>query len=165
MWHSFGKLSKDISSTQEEIRLLLSVVSSESELMEQEKALIISVEGLGSNFPNEGELPLTIEALSAMATKAHVRIRSIFPQRPIDAMKLKGGSDAKAKDTKNLGYKEIPIQINGQAGYHQVGTFLSLIESSDKPMILSNFRISGNDKDPKRHNVQLLIVAYFSTDI
>ena len=60
-------------------------------------------------------------------------------------------------------YKEIPIQIDALAGFHQMGMFLSRVESGAQPMQVRMLRISDNPSEPRRHVVKLQLVAYFAS--
>src|SRR3989338_2900230 len=99
---------------------------------------------------------------SGLASQTQVKIQTIFPQRPLnqpdDRLLAAQGKTA----TELMVYKEIPIQIDAQANYHQLGTFLSLVEASKKPMQVTTLRVSSNPKEPRWHNVSLSLLTYFA---
>ncbi len=143
----------------DQLRGLQAVTNNEASLKEQERQVTQSVLSLRGLLPGEEDLPAAIERLSDLANQTQVKIQTIYPQRPVTA-------DQTAKGKVKAGpvvYKEIPIQIDAVAGYHQLGAFLSLVESGKRPMRVGNLRISGNPRDPKRHVVKLLIRSYFAT--
>ena len=138
------------------------------ELTKTEKTL----EQLRSAFPSEDRLPSVIEVLSDVATQSGVKIQTISPEHPTTpppappAPPAGGKSPGKTKGpvVKPLElYKEIPIQIDALAGFHQIGMFLSRVESGAQPMQVRLLRISENPAEPRRHIVKLQLVAYFAS--
>jgi Tfp pilus assembly protein PilO len=117
-------------------------------------------------LPSEEELPAVIESLSDLAGQSQVKIQTIFPQRTdADGAGRKdkekergGGAGLKQPDI----YKEVIIQIDALAGFHQLGTFLSRIEQAEKPMRVASLRITQDPKEMKRQRVKLLLQSYFT---
>ncbi len=150
------QLAERAKSTREELRMLEAATANEAAVREQYSQVEQSVSVLRQRMPDEAELPDVIELLSNLASQAQVKIQTIFPQR---AAILEEGIKA---DSAPVVYKDVMIQIDALAGYHQLGTFLGLVESSQKPMRLVSLRISSDQREPKRHRVKLLIRAYFN---
>jgi len=99
-------------------------------------------------LPTEEGIPGLLESLSEMAKNANMRIDGIAP---VDQKEIK---------TENRAYKEIPIMITANAGYHGLGQFLSSLENSDRFMKVIDMQIKANPVSPKRHDVELLVVTY-----
>jgi Tfp pilus assembly protein PilO len=156
-----GKLGRDVRSAREKVRLLEVAITSEASLQEQYRQSSQAVALLRSRLPSEEELPAIIERLSALASQSQVKIQTMFPQRPVGPPEMP--STPGAGGLEPAVYKEIPIQIDALAGFHQLGDFLSLAESGEWPMRVASLRISANAKEPKRHNIKLLLSAYFAT--
>lgn len=163
-----GPLSKEVKALgdrvrteREQLKGLEAVTANEESLRQQHQQLRDTVTSLRNLLPPEEELSSVIERLSDLANQSQVKIQTIFPQREL------GDDLAVTRATTGsqplVVYKTIPIQIDALAGYHQLGTFLNLVELGDKPMRVAGLRVSANPKEPKRHLVKLLILSYFAT--
>ena len=162
LWLEAASLGQQVLTARLQLGALQQATTNESALREQHRRLQETVLSLRSDLPSEEGLPAVIEFLSGLASQTQVKIQSIFPQRPMESLDNRLGRE-QAKGPADLTvYKEIPIQIDAQASFHQLGTFLALVEASDKPMQVSTIRISGNPKEPRWHNVNLSILAYFA---
>jgi Tfp pilus assembly protein PilO len=160
LWRTTGSLGERVRSAKAELAALQQAVANEPALRQQHHRLQEAVVALNRTLPSETELPAVIEFLSGLASQTQVKIQTIFPQRSLDPLGKTGPAGQAAAEA--TVYEEIPIQIDAQASYHQLGTFLALVESSDKPMQVSSLRISSNPKEPRWHNVSLSILAYFA---
>ena len=158
-----AEIGEQVRMAQDQLRALEAVMAKEAVVQAQHRQATETVRSLRNLLPAEEELPSVIELLSNLAGQAQVKIQTIFPQRPVPAEK--GESEEPGKDAAAgpLIYKDVIIQIDAQAGYHQLGTFLSLIESSKKPMEVASLRMSADPNDPQRHIIKLLIRSYFAT--
>lgn len=138
-------------------------VINENPLREQYQQMEKQVSALRADLPSEDAVSSIIEALSAMANQADVKIQTIFPVRgereERGSVKSKNQESAPALPSV---FKETLIQIDALSGYHQLGGFLGAIEASAKPMQLSSLRIVANPNELKRHNVKIVIRAYFA---
>lgn len=163
LWQRVASLSQETKSAREKLRFLETATASGAMLEGQYQQLNEAVKAMQSLLLPETELPRVIELLSDVASQANVRIQAIFPQRPVGEVGGAGrSSDAAEGATLAAGYRTIPIQIDALAGYHQLGVFLSLVESQDKPMRIASLRIASQPKESKRHLVKLVIESYFS---
>ena len=127
LWREAGSLGERVRTAREQVFALQQAVTNEPSLREQRRQLQESVLSLRGDLPSEEELPAVIEFLSGLASRTQVKIQSVFPQRPIESLDRLAGD--KGKPSQALVYKEIPIQIDAQASFHQLGTFLSLVEA------------------------------------
>ena len=100
-------------------------------------------------LPAQQEIPDLLENLSKMARNADITIIGITP------VALKG-----QKEKKGQVYKEIPILITAKSGYHELGRFLSNLESADRFMKAVDINIKANPAAPKKHDVELMIYTY-----
>ena len=160
MFKNVVSLGQKARSQREELAALRLATANEAAIREQHQQLDETVMSLRKMMSPEEELPSVIEFLSDLASQTQVKIQTIFPQRPIGDVGEKDKTHTPA--TAQVVYKEIPIQIDAQASYHQLGTFLSLIEAGTKPMQLLTLRISTNPKEPRWHTINMVILAYFS---
>ncbi|MBI4341108.1 MAG: type 4a pilus biogenesis protein PilO [Candidatus Omnitrophica bacterium] len=158
----FAPMSRDAKSVEQQVRglrerlrSLEAATANEAALQAQYRQVEQVVGALRTAMPDEGELPSVIELVSALAEKSDVKIQTVFPQRTVAVSESSTGREAPV-------YKEVPIQIDALAGFHELGTFLSLVEMGEKPMQVMSLRISANPKEPRRHQVNLLVRAYFA---
>ena len=164
MWQEVTKLGRDVKEARTELASLKQATANESGLREQHQQVQEVVSSLRGLLPAEEELPSVIEFLSDLARQTQVKIQTVFPQRPLGDLEMLKGRDATQKPDAPDVYKEIPVQIDAQGSFHQLGTFLSLVESSDKPMDVSSLRISSNPKDARWHTINMTILTYFVKD-
>lgn len=101
--------------------------------------------------PAEG-LAAVIERLTDLAAQTGVKIQLISPQR--------AGPATVRPSASAPFYKEIPIQIDAIAGFHQLGVFLGRIELADQPMQLRSLRINEHPTLLRRHLVKMTLVTY-----
>jgi Tfp pilus assembly protein PilO len=161
---SASDLDQKIRSGDTELRHIQQALAQEPKLQREQEELTEAMRSLRTVMPAEQELASIIEQVSAMATHAGVKIQTIFPQRSLESFKVVAGLDEKRPQQSKL-FKEIPIQINALAGYHQLGAFLNRVEQGKQPMYLKSLRITTNPKELRRHTVEVVIIAYFaSTD-
>ena len=151
---------EQVRAAREQLRVLELGTMNEAALREQHRQLQDTVASLRSLLPAEEEVPRVIELLSDLAGRSQVKIQTIFPQRPAEGSTA---SAAQAAAAPPVYYKDVLIQVDGLAGYHQLGTFLSLVETGDKPMQVSTLEISPEIRESKRFRIKLVIEAYFAT--
>ncbi len=154
------ELAGQVRTAQEKLQSLEAVVANEGRIREQHAQAEQAVLLLRSHLPAEGEVSQLIQLLTDWADRSQLKIQTISPQRP-DAMDESESAGAPKAATPAV-YEDIFIQIDALAGYHQLGKFLNLIESSDKPMHLSSLKIVGNSKEPRRSTIKLLLGTYLS---
>ena len=163
LWRQASSLGERVSSARAQLAALRQATTNEAAIQEQHHSLQGAVVSLRGQLPSEDELPAVIEFLSGLASQTQVKIQTIFPQRPLNHQPDDRLLAAQGKTAAELMvYKEIPIQIDAQANYHQLGTFLSLVEASKKPMQVTTLRVSSNPKEPRWHNVNLSLLTYFA---
>jgi len=100
-------------------------------------------------LPAEKEIPALLENLASMARDANVRIVAITPV-----------TGKETEGEKGRIYLEMPIQISAKSGFHELGRFMSSLESSGRFMKVLDIEIRGNPSTPKRHDVDLLLTTY-----
>ncbi len=159
---SVSDLERKIHSGDTELQHIQQALAQEPKLKREQEDLSEVMRKLRAVMPAEQELASIIEQLSGMATQAGVKIQTIFPQRSLESFKVVAGLDDKHSERSKL-FKEIPIQINALAGYHQLGTFLGRVEQGKQPMYLKSLRITTNPKELRRHTIEMVVIAYFAT--
>jgi len=107
----------------------------------------------------DGVLPV-IERLSDLANDSGIKIQTITPQRSIDALPPASGDAAPAQPAL---YKEVAIKIEALGGLHQLGRFLSRLESDPQPVQIRILRVASG-REVRRHVIKLVLVGFFSTE-
>ncbi len=107
------------------------------------------IEHYGDLLPTEQGIPALLENLSDIARSSGMKIISIVPLE-----------DKGAAIQRGQAYQAIPIQITAKAGYHELGRFVSTLENSGRFMKIADMRIRANAANPKKHDVELLILTY-----
>jgi Tfp pilus assembly protein PilO len=151
------QLGRDIQTKRTALQHLEQALAQEPRERQAHQQLTEEIHTFSTSLPSEERLPSVIELLSDVANQTGVKIKVIFPQRSADE---EGSKKAVAK-TPELS-KEIPIQIDALAGFHQLGSFLSRVEADPQPIQLRSLRINGNATEPRRHTVKIVLVAYFT---
>jgi len=157
-----GMLSARVRTAREQVNMLERVVANDSLIRQQHRELQQMVATLRGTLPPEEELPSVIEVLSDLASKSQVKIQTIFPQRTFGD--VKGDTSKSTSEAGRTAFVTVPIEIDALAGYHELGVFLNLIEGSNSPPVeVASLRLSANPRDLRRHNMKIIVIAYFST--
>ena len=153
---------EQVRAAREQLKVLELSTMNEAALREQHRQVQETVASLRSLLPAEEDVPRVIELLSDLAGRSQVKIQTIFPQRPQEAPGSPTTPPAQAGSVPVV-YKDVLIQVDALAGYHQLGTLLSLVETGDTPMQVSSLEIAPEPRESKRFRIKLVIQAYFAT--
>lgn len=121
-----------------------------SKLREAIKGYEAKVDYYEGMLPSEQEIPSLLQNLSDMARSAKVKIVSITP--------LASSGEGRADESKI--YQEFPIHITAKSGYHELGMFLSSLESANRFMKVRDIDIRANKQTPKKHDIDLIVATY-----
>ncbi len=105
-----------------------------------------------TRLSKEEEFTQLLEHLSDIAQHAGVKITKILPLK----VPQHTSEDAEANEI----YAEKKILINAYCGYHQLGTFVASLESSERFMEIDDILIESRKNNPSLHNVQLVIQTF-----
>ena len=161
--HEVKNLESQIASSKQRVQMLEMATANEAALRQQHRQVESAVLALKRTLPAEQQLPAVIERLSDLASQAGVKIQTIFPQRSGD----EAAPAAPPKTPAPAGpvvYKDVLIEIDAVAGFHQLGTFLGLIESGDDPMQVASLKIQTDPRGVKRPQIKLVIKTYFAAE-
>ncbi len=161
--HEVKNLESQIASSKQRVQMLETATANEAALRQQHHQVEDAVLALKRSLPAEQQLPAVIERLSDLASQAGVKIQTIFPQRPGDETASPAPSKTPSPDGPVV-YKDVLIEVDAVAGFHQLGTFLSLIESGDDPMQVASLRIQTDPRGVKRPQIRLVIKTYFAAE-
>ena len=162
MMRDLGALARQVRSAQDEVRLLEAGTASEAALREQHRQVAQSVMALRKLLPAEAELNQTIERLSALAGQAQVKIQTISPQR--ESQEASSKESKESKEFRQPAIQDALITIDALAGYHQLGTFLSLMEAENRSIEVASLWIAADPRELRRHRVKLTRRAYLAAD-
>jgi len=144
-------LSRQIFNTKKEIAAAKETVAMKDALVRKLKQYNEKVESYEQRLPAEQEIPSLLGNLSKMAKDANIKIVGITPAMAY----FKNQNDDKSQI-----YQEIPILITAKSGYHELGYFLSNMESSDRFMKVVDIDIKANKTTPRIHDVELMVITY-----
>lgn len=140
-----------------ELRKNIELVDSRIKRIDQMNAKLLAsrkeLEGYSKGLPDEREVPEFLEELSGMAKKAQVKMLSIIPY---ELKSAQSGASAQY-------YKEMPILIAAQSGYHQLGRFLSELEHGKRFITVEGISIRYDKGSPRLHSVMIGLKTYVST--
>jgi len=155
------QLGQEIRTTNIKLQHIEQAIAQEPQLRQERDRLGETIQALSALLPPEEELPSVIELLSDVASQTGVKIQTIFPLRASETEEAPTGAKQPPDKGREF-YTQIPIQIDALTGFHQLGSFLSHVESSPQPMQLKSLRISGDPKEPRRHNMKIVLTVYFA---
>lgn len=98
-------------------------------------------------FVAPDELPALLENLSRLALNSNVKILSLKTGEPQEA-----GSSGR--------YTRVPVRMSAVAGTHELGNFLSRLESGKTFFNVEDLKITAQQTDPKRHQAELVLEVY-----
>ena len=99
-------------------------------------------------FISPDETPALLENLSKEAQKTGVRITSLEPSEKPEGNRSKKG------------HVPLPIRLEANAGTHELGAFLSNLETGKTFFRVTNLKIMENPSNDRRHVVELSMEAY-----
>ena len=99
-------------------------------------------------FVNADETPALLENLSQKAQRSGVKITTL---EPMDAVKSAGA---------NALYVALPIQIKATAGTHELGAFLSELETQKPFFRVRDLKISSNPLNERKHQIEMSMEIY-----
>ena len=98
-------------------------------------------------FQGPDQLPALLENLSKLASEAGVRITSLKPVG--ESIPVSGKL-----------YFSVPIQLNASASTHELGAFLSKLETDVTFFKVSNLKITQNMVNPRKHTIEMMLETY-----
>lgn len=146
--HGAARSFKKANTMRSEVKTAENDIAKIDKLKKEISAYRSKIEVYERMLPVEQEVPKLLESLSTMANSSSVKIVGITPL-----------ASRQEESPENI-YQEIPIMISAKSGYHELGKFLSDLESSDRFMKVADIGIRENSSSVKRHDVELLVLTY-----
>jgi len=100
----------------------------------------------------EGQLPGLLERITQAARQSRVRIATLKPRVHLDQLKR----DAS-------GALEVPLELVGAAGYHQLGAFLDALERSPDLIRVRELELRPGASDIWTHQVSMTLLLYLAS--
>jgi type IV pilus assembly protein PilO len=154
----FGQLSnvsRTVSDLNGKISRLSTSIKRQRQMGQKLKDLRAEYEEYSKRLPKEKEIPEFLEGLASIAKTSKVKILSITPSElvPVEVEGRKEGY-----------YKKMPISITAKSGYHQLGRFVSAIETGKRFITISDISIRYDSNTPRMHNVKMGLTTYVSVE-
>jgi Tfp pilus assembly protein PilO len=168
-FRKLGSLKKEIVKEQETLKNNQALIASKSQLQARLASIQGRLQGYEKALPPYREMPNILQKIAEVAYESKVKITKIEPlrtEKPAEAVKakviapVKPGAKPEASKEPATVYTEIPIQIEAKGGYHALGEFINMIETSDNIMSVGDIDIEVNPDDIQNHSARFLIVAY-----
>ena len=130
-----------------EIQAVRADLPLENKLKEKNRLSAEKLKAHGNRLSLEKEIPALLESLSKLAKDSRVKILGITPLQKVRA-------------STGAIYQEVPISINAQSGYHELGSFINKLENNERFMQISNLNVRTNRNNAKWHDVRFVVYAY-----
>ena len=147
-WSFFNKTLSDIKDLKEKISLVDGRIGRIDVLTNKLEKLTSEIESYSDGLPEQKELPQFLEELSLTAEESGVKILSITPAPPSKV------------DKSGEYYREAPIVITAESGYHELGDFISNLEESERFITIEDLLIRSDVKIPRKHKVTINLKTY-----
>ena len=110
----------------------------------QVAALRKRLDAAKERMPSEKEIPRLYRTLTDMANQAGLNMALVQP-RPL---------------VEQPGFAEVPITVNGDTGYHQLGAFFDRVGKLGRLVSLNEFRLSGISQPTGSVRAELTMATY-----
>ncbi len=111
--------------TIEQIQLRIEKQAQKNDLLQDIVALKKGIDSYSERMPPNEEITWVVDEISKLSKDSGIELLSLEPQ----AVEDKGS------------YYRLPLELDIECSYHQLGNFLSRIENSPKFMRLDNFKL------------------------
>ena len=143
------KLNDEIVKSKAELVETQKTARIKDKLIEEINALRESIVYYERRIPGEKATSWLLIELSRVARATGIKYFSILPM---------------AEEKKEL-FIRVPIKIDIQCGYHNLGKFLSKIENSQRFMNADNIVVIPDSSNPLKHRVSMIISTFMLTPL
>ncbi len=151
----FVRTRKEIGVTRDKIDLVNTRLNNIDKMKDNLTVLKKELKSYAKGLPDEKGVSKFLEDLSVIAKYSRVKILSITPY----ALKT-----VQTGEKGNVYYREMPIVITANSGYHQLGQFISNLESGERFVTIEEVRIQNNIKYPRMHTIRIVLKTYVSVE-
>lgn len=138
------RLNSEIVKANEELQETQKIAQMKDKLITEITSLRTSIEYYERRIPSEKAFSWLLIELSRVARETGIKYLSITPQTEV----------------KKESYIKVPIRIEIQCGYHNLGKFLSKIENSQRFTNVDDITISPDSGNPLKHRVSLTVSTF-----
>jgi Tfp pilus assembly protein PilO len=170
LFRGVAQAARETAATGKQLHQIRELLAQEPQLRQEQAQLTQALDALRPALPKEEDLPSTLQALSEAASQSGVRIQTIVPQRSVETFGPAAAPAAKktrapaASPSPPL-YRQIPIQIDAAAGFHQLGAFVTRMESGPQALRVTTLRVTSEKaKEFRRHQITLTVLGSFSAE-
>jgi type IV pilus assembly protein PilO len=132
-----GSLESDVTQSR-------AVAANLARFRDEAAALRRKLDTVRERLPNEKEIPPLYRTVSNLAFQSDLAV-SLFQPRELQP-----------KDF----YTEVPITLNAEAGYHQLGTFFERLARLPRIVNVADLRLSGINRPTGSMRVEMTLVTY-----
>ncbi|MBN3038668.1 MAG: type 4a pilus biogenesis protein PilO [Candidatus Omnitrophica bacterium] len=100
-------------------------------------------------LPGQKEIPAVLKYLSDSARKLKVKITEIKP-----------ATESEVSGQETLIYYGVPISLKAECAFHQLGKFLSELESADRFIKITDIKVVDDPMKVDSHYVRLTAITY-----
>lgn len=115
-----------------------------------------NVEESLSQLTSEQDIPGFLSWISSVARDNKVRLMEI---KPLKELKIKRKAKDAAGSLKDR-YYLLPVQLNLESGYHQLGSFLNQLEQGRYFIRLADLMVKANSKSTITHDINLKLETF-----
>ena len=148
----FAKISMQVSEAKNKLYAVENRIKRTPEMGAKSAKMKEEIKKDTKQLSREKEIPALLEWLATLARDSGVKIVSVTPGQL-------GPSESGSKY-----YKEMPVNITAKSGYHELGTFVSSLESGNRVVVIDNVTIQYDGSTPRAHNVNMVIKTYVSLE-
>ena len=110
----------------------------------QVAALRKRLDAAKERMPSEKEIPRLYRTLTDMAAQSGLSVSLFQPRAIVD----------------QPGFAEVPITVNGDTGYHQLGAFFDKVGKLGRLVSLNDFRLSGISQPTGSLRAEMTMATY-----
>jgi len=138
------QLRPEVATLQREVAQNRAILADLMKFRREAAELEARLEVLKDRLPSEREMPVLYRALSEAAAAAGLGV-SLFQPRPVATHEV---------------YTEIPIALNGESGYHQLGEFLEKVAKLPRVVTVNEMKMTSGNRPRNPVKAELVLATY-----
>jgi type IV pilus assembly protein PilO len=138
------QLRPEVATLQREVAQNRAILADLMKFRREAAELEARLEVLKDRLPSEREMPVLYRTLSEAAAAAGLGV-SLFQPRPVATHEV---------------YTEIPIALNGESGYHQLGEFLEKVAKLPRVVTVNEMKMTSGNRPRNPVKAELVLATY-----
>jgi len=129
-------------------------------MKEKKDGLQKKISSSQERFLEQRQIPVFLEELSKLAEEADVKLNSLkLPKAAVgsDWKAASAASPARKKASVEDKYEKVPIFIEAECGFHELGSFINKLENAKRFIGIADMEIAAQKDSVKLHKVSLNI--------